>query len=81
MLFMDKVLTRLRLGPFEEDLADHLDYTIKIVSRKIPTWVNYLYFEYGSINIWLPRYEIDRLMPNKFKNKLACTGVVYRDNA
>ena len=40
------------------------------------TWVNFLYFVLGSIPIWLPRDEIDRLMPNEFKAKFASTRVI-----
>lgn len=79
MLLIDEFFmftNRLRLGLLEEDLADRFDCTIQTVSRKLLTWVNFLYFVLGSIPIWLPKSEIQRLMPADFKPKYSSTRVV-----
>lgn len=79
MLLIDEFfmfMTRLRVGLLEEDLADRFDCTVRTISWKLLTWSNYLYYVLGSIPIWLPRSEIDRLMPPEFKVKYASTRVL-----
>ena len=70
------LLTRMRLGLLEEDLADRFDCTVQTVSRKILTWLNFLYFVMGNIPIWLPRDIIDREMPLAFKRNYSSTRVI-----
>ena len=56
MLLIDELfmfLTRLRLGLFEEDLADRFDCSVQTVSRKVITWVNYLYFVFSNTVVFL----------------------------
>ena len=70
MLLIDELfmfLCRLRVNLFENDLALRFNCHISTVSRKLITWVNYLYMVLGSIPIWLPKSEIQRLMPPMFK--------------
>ena len=79
MLLIDEFfmcMCRIRVGMLEEDLADRFNCTFQTVSRKFITWINYLYFVLGSIPIWLPKSEIQRLMPNQFKVKYKSTRVL-----
>ena len=46
------------------------------VSREIVTWGNFLYAVLGTIPIWLPRKEIDELMPDCFKELYPNTRVI-----
>ena len=62
MLLIDELfmfLCRMRLGLLEEDLADRFNCTVQATSRKILTWLNYMYFVLGSIPIWPPRKDIE----------------------
>lgn len=69
-------LCRLRLGLFEEDLADRFNCSVATVSRKVITWANLLYFVLGSWNIWLPKDVIQARMPESFKDKYSSTRVI-----
>ena len=73
-LFM--FLCRLRINALEQDLAVRFNCSFQTVSRKLITWVNYLYVVLGSIPIWLPLYDIKRLMPEQFKVKYGNTRVI-----
>jgi hypothetical protein len=69
-------LCRLRLGLFEEDLAERFNCSVATVSRKVITWANLLYFVLGSWNIWLPKDVIQARMPESFKDKYSSTRVI-----
>ncbi|XP_046548236.1 uncharacterized protein LOC124258217 [Haliotis rubra] len=63
----------------EDDKVSELQDMLKrckTVSRKILTWLNYLYFVLGSIPLWLSRQQIDYLTPEDFKPKYSSTRVV-----
>ena len=79
MLLIDELfmfLCRIRINSLEQDLAVRFNCSLSTVSRRLITWVNYLYIVLGSIPIWLPRTEIDRLMPDQFKPKYDKTRVI-----
>lgn len=79
MLLVDEFfmfLWRLRAGLLEQDLSVRFNCSWSTVSRKIVTWVNFLYISLGSIPLWLPKSEIQRLMPEEFKNLYPNTRVV-----
>lgn len=79
MLLIDElfmVLSRIRLNLLEEDLSVRCNVSVSTVSRKIITWVNFLYFILGQIPIWLERDVIQRLMPQCFKDDYPSTRVV-----
>lgn len=68
--------TRIRLGLFEEDLADRFHCSVSTVSKKVTTWANFLYFVLGSWNIWLSKGVIQERMPQSFKEKYGDTRVI-----
>lgn len=79
MILIDELfmfLCRLRAGLLEQDLSVRFNCSVATVSRKIVTWVNFLYFVLGSIPIWLPKTEIQRLMPEPFRILYPNTRVV-----
>ena len=79
MLLIDELfmfLCRVRVNLLEVDISVRFNCSVSTVSRKLITWANYLYFILGSIPIWLSRSEIDRLMPDAFKNKHLSTYVI-----
>ena len=79
MLLIDELfmfLCRLRANFLEQDLAVRFDISPKSVSRKLITWVNFLYFILGSLPIWLSRKHVNNLMPASFKNKYGTTRVI-----
>ena len=70
MLLIDELfmfLCRLRVGLLEQDLSVRFNCSLPTISRKIVTWANFLYVVLGTIPIWLPRNDIDELMPDCFK--------------
>ena len=73
-LFM--FLCRLRQNFGEQDLAIHFNISQSSVSRKLITWVNFLYFVLGQLPMWLPRKHIDQLMPASFKQIYSSTRVI-----
>ena len=59
-------LVRIKLGLFLQDLAFRFQLHISTVSRKLTTWVNYLYFLLGTQPIWPSQQEINACMPDEF---------------
>ena len=79
MLLEDELfmfLCRLRLGLFEDDLAVRFNCSISTVSRKIITWVNFLYFVLSSWQFWIPRETIQKKLPQIFRDKYPSTRVI-----
>ena len=73
-LFM--VLVRMRLGLFELDLAHRFCVHVSTVNRICISWINFLYFKIGYLNIWPDRETIDKAMPQSFKDKYPKTRVI-----
>jgi len=79
MLLIDEFflfLCRLRVGLFEQDLANRFKCSVATVSRKIVTWANFLYVTLGRIPLWLSRDVIDENMPECFKTLYPNTRVI-----
>jgi len=70
------VMCRLRQGFQEDHLAHLFNVSTPTVSRIVITWINFMYFKFGHINIWPSREVIDRTMPEAFKNKYGSTRVI-----
>ena len=51
-------LARLRLGLSLQHIANLFNISIATVSRIFTSWINLLYFIFGSINFWLPKHTI-----------------------
>ena len=66
-------LCRLRQ---EKDLTIRFNISQSSVSRILISWVNFLYFMLGKIDLWLPRTQVNDLMPNVFKEKYGTTRVI-----
>ena len=79
MLLIDELfmfLVRVKLGLFEQDLAQRFHIHISSVSRKITTWANYMYFLLGSQSIWPSRDDVNANMPEEFKELYPTTRVI-----
>ena len=63
------VLCRLRLGFNEKHLAFLFGISQLTVSRIFVSWINFMFFRFGNINIWPSREEINKTMPEDFKVK------------
>ena len=61
------VMSTLRQGFHENHLATLFNVSTSTVSRIVITWMNYIYFKFGHINIWPSREVIDGTMPKAFK--------------
>ena len=61
------VMCRLRQGFPEDHLAQLFNISASTVSRIIITWVNFMFFKFGQINIWPSRKVNDTTMPEAFK--------------
>ncbi|XP_003386507.1 PREDICTED: uncharacterized protein LOC100637207 [Amphimedon queenslandica] len=70
------VLVRLRLGLFEEDLADRFNISCSTVSRIFTTWINFLNLKFKEIPLWPPRQVINNSMPAHFSEKYPSTRVI-----
>ena len=79
MLLVDEIFmfcVRLKLGLFEQDLADRFNIHRTSLSRKLITWSNFLYFFLGSQVIWPSREDVNRFMPDGFKQLYPSTRVI-----
>jgi len=70
------VLVRLRLGLFEQDIADRFGLSCSTVSRIFATWINFLFFKLREIPLWPPRDIIRNNMPKSFLELYPTTRVV-----
>ena len=66
----------MKEGAFEESLADRFQVSQSTVSRVLITWTNYLFFMFGSLNVWLHRLSVNELMPKCFKDNFPRTRVI-----
>lgn len=69
-------LCRVREGAFEKSLAERFHVSQSTVSRLIITWANYLFFMFGSLNVWLHRSAVNEMMPQCFKDNYPRTRVI-----
>ena len=60
----------------EQDLSVRFNCSLSTISRKIITWVNFLYMVLGRIPLWLYRKVVDDCMPECFKTLYPRTRVV-----
>ena len=70
------VMCRLRQGFPEDHLAHLFNVSTSTVSRIFITWINFMYFKFGQINIWPSRKLVDATMPETFKIKYKSTRVI-----
>ena len=70
------VLTRLRLGLCEQDIAYRFGISQSTVSRIFNTWINLLHLQFKEIPIWPPKALILSNMPKVFKEKYPSTRVI-----
>jgi hypothetical protein len=73
-LFM--FLHKLRLGSFDQELADKFLVSQATVSRNTITWVNFLYAILGSQPLWPSREQCKRFMPSIFVKHYPNTRVI-----
>ena len=62
-------MCRLRQGFHEDHLAHLFNVSTCTGSRIFITWINFMYFKFGPINIWPSREVVDRTMLEAFKSK------------
>lgn len=61
------VLTRLRVGMLEQDLAVRFQLSQSHVSRIITTWINAMYHCFKEVDIWPSRQQALANLPDKVK--------------
>ena len=61
------VLTRLRVGMLEQDLAVRFELSQSHVSRIITTWVNAMYHRFKKVDIWSTREQALTNLPEKVR--------------
>ena len=70
-------LHKLRLGTFNQELADKFGISIPTVSRVFLSWSNFMYFVLGTMSIWPSREKIQKHMPECFKHIYPrCRGII-----
>lgn len=70
-------LHKLRLGTFNQELANSFGVSLTTVSRIFITWTNFLYFVLGSMPIWPSQSKIQKHMPKCFKKLYPkCRGII-----
>ena len=68
-------MCRRRQGFPEDHLGQLFNVSASLVSRIFITWVNFMFFKFGQINIWPSRKVIDT-MPKSFKGRYKSTRVI-----
>ena len=61
------MLTRLRVGMLEQDLAVWFELSRSHVSRIITTWINAMYDLFKEIDIWPTREQSIGNLPEKVR--------------
>ena len=61
-------LCRLRAGLKEQDLAYRFCISQSTVSRIVTTWINFMFYKFKEIPIWLSRQVVDQFMPDCFRS-------------
>ena len=69
-------MKRLRLGLFEADLGVRLTISKTSVSRITITWSNFLYSMLGQVPIWPTTAQIQKSMPQCFKDAYPKTKII-----
>ncbi|XP_064466436.1 uncharacterized protein LOC135377729 [Ornithodoros turicata] len=70
------VLVRLRLGLFEQDLAERFGISQSTVSRICTSWLNFMYVKLGKLPLWQSRSVVDQTLPKVFLEKYPTTRVI-----
>ena len=71
------VLQKLRVGTFNQVLADNFKISLPTVSRIFISWINFLYFMLGSFCIWPTREKIRQHAPACFRvHYPRCRGII-----
>lgn len=70
------VLTRLRLGSLEQDLAERFRISTATVSRICTTWIKFLDKQLRPLITWPSRSLIDKHMPSQFRELYPTTRVI-----
>ena len=71
------VLCRLRCALLINDLAFRFGISQSTVSRIFTTWINFLYFKLKDINLWPSRMDVNKYMPQPFKDFFPTTSNSY----
>ena len=70
------VLCKIKLGLFEQDLAERFKISVATVSRTFLTWINFLYVLLGSLPIWPSREQVNKTMPKCFQDVYPTVRVI-----
>ena len=70
------VLTRLRLGSLEQDLAERFRVSTATISRICTTWIKFLDKQLRPLITWPSRTLIDKHMPSQFRELYPTTRVI-----
>ena len=70
------VLTRLRCGILEQDLAVRCELSTSHISRICITWIDLLHSHMQAIPIWASRANIQSNMPSCFRSSYPETQVI-----
>lgn len=69
-------LSKIKLGLFEQDLAERFQISISTVSRTLVIWTIYLYFLLGSLPIWPSTEQVNKTMPRSFQDVFPTVRVI-----
>ena len=68
-------MCRLRQGFPKDHLAQLFNVSASTVSKIFITWVNFMFFKFGKINIW-PNRKVINTIPESFKGRYKYIRVI-----
>ena len=70
------VLTRLRLGLMEQDLAYRFGVSQSTVSRVTISWINFMFLHFKQVSLWPSKEMVQSYMPKVFREQYPSTRVI-----
>lgn len=70
------VLTRLRCGLLEKDIAHRAGISAGYFSRVFITWIDFLYARLRCLPIWASKQTVEKTMPSCFQESYPSTRVI-----
>jgi hypothetical protein len=69
-------LVKLRQDKEEAELAYLFGISLATVSRVFNTWLNFLFYQFQDLDLFIPKDLVDKFMPDGFREKFPDTRII-----